>query len=525
MNLVLARLRPHRSLWLAAAFSIGLLGFLYFRSLAYMVHLWAVDEDYGHGFFVPWVSLFLIWQRRERLRLLASSGSWWGVPVLTAGVLLYLLGEFSTLYVLVHLSLLIVVIGLVLSEFGGKVLREIAVPLSLLLTVIPLPDFLYQGLSHRLQLLSSQLGVGCLQVMGVTAYREGNVIDLGPIQLQVVEACSGLRYLFPLVTLALITTYLWRGPIWKRGVLFLSSFPIAIFLNGFRIGMTGLLVDFYGERAAEGFFHSFSGWFLFVISLLLFLGEMWLLSRVGKKGEANQPIDRPVIEVPRSVPEKTTRRYFGSLSPAYLFCLILLVPVMLFSTRIETREDEVPQREGFIEFPMKVGSWEGKSFPLEEIYIKALRFDDYLLADFHNGDPPAINLYIAYYQSQRKGRSTHSPRTCIPGGGWEITSLERVDLNPAAPEDGLAVNRAIIQKGRQRQVVFYWFQQRGRILTNEYLVKFYLFWDALTRHRTDGALVRLTAPLPVGASEEEIDGHLTRFATELRPLLARYIPL
>jgi len=521
-----SRFRSKRWFWLGAAFPVLLLGILYYQAIVYMVQVWSTDEDYNHGFFVPFISLYLIWQRRERLRGMNLVGSWWGLPVVLAGLGLYLLGEVSTLYVLLQLSLLLVVIGLLFSIIGSRGLKVIAFPLFYLLTMIPLPDFLYQGLSSRLQLVSSMLGMGCLQLVGVTAFREGNLIDLGPIQLQVVEACSGLRYLFPLAALALILAYLYRDRTWKRVVLFLSSFPIAIFLNGFRIGMTGLLVDLYGKGTAEGFFHSFSGWFLFVCSFLLLLGEMWVLSRIGNEGKQKPlrqmfrlALDRPIA---REVSDY--RKGWTSFPPAYLFSLALILFMMIASTQISYREEIAPSRESFSDFPMSVGGWTGKSFPMEEIYVKALRFDDYLLADYRTSGGPPVNLYIAYYRSQRKGQSAHSPRTCIPGGGWEITSFESRRLYPLSSENDLTVNRAIIQKGNDRQVVFYWFQQRDRILTNEYLVKFYLFWDALTKHRTDGALVRLTAPIARGENELDVDRHLSEFAKEVSPLLARYIP-
>ena len=517
-----------RWFWPMAVLPVILLGIIYYQGIRFMVTTWIVDENYGYGFFVPVISLYLIWQRRERLRAMDLVGSWWGLPLVLAGLGLYFIGELSTLYVFLHFSLLLVLVGLLVSAIGGRGVKEIAFPLFFLLTMIPLPEFLYQGFSAWLQLVSSELGVGFLQGVGVTAFREGNVIDLGPIQLQVAEACSGLRYLFPLSTLALICAYLYCEDLWKRVVLFLSSFPIAIFLNGFRIGVTGLLVDRFGRGPAEGFFHGFSGWLLFVCSLLILLGEMILLSRMGARGKS-----RPLIEKfgpPPAPPamegaESSGFRKSGSVlsSSAYLVSLALFVPVIIASTQIVSGEEIPPSRLTFAAFPMNVGTWAGRSYPMEEEYVKALRFDDYLLADYRGpGDAP-INFYVAYYQSQRKGQSAHSPRTCIPGGGWEITSFEEKKVGQVTG-DPLTVNRAVIQKGTDKQVVYYWFQQRGRILTNEYLVKFYLFWDALIKNRTDGALVRLTAPVPKGGSDADVDGRLVDFANEVNPLLARYIP-
>jgi exosortase len=152
--------------------------------------------------------------------------------------------------------------------------------LAYLLTAIPLPVFFYNALSSQLQLWSSALGVGVLQLIGVTAFREGNVIDLGPVQLQVAEACSGIRYLFPLTSLALLCAYFYRDRMWKRMVLVLSALPISVLVNGLRIGIVGILVEWYGPQAAEGFLHLFEGWVLFLFTLTMLVAEMWALSRV-----------------------------------------------------------------------------------------------------------------------------------------------------------------------------------------------------------------------------------------------------
>ena len=134
--------------------------------------------------------------------------------------------------------------------------------------------------------------MGCLQLVGVTAFRDGNVIDLGPVQLQVVEACSGIRYLLPLTSLALLCAYLFKDQMWKRVVLVLSSIPISIVVNGFRIGMIGVLVEWYGQGAAEGFYHLFEGWVLFMASLGLLILEMLVLAKIGTRGDRSSFFDR-----------------------------------------------------------------------------------------------------------------------------------------------------------------------------------------------------------------------------------------
>jgi EpsI family protein len=172
---------------------------------------------------------------------------------------------------------------------------------------------------------------------------------------------------------------------------------------------------------------------------------------------------------------------------------------------------------------MVLGQWQGRPNRIEAIYLDVLKLDDYILADYVGPDLRPVNFYVAYYASQRKGESAHSPRSCIPGGGWEIVSLTQRSVDGAAVGGKtLRVNRVLIQKGDDQQLVYYWFQQRGRNLTNEYMVKWYLFWDALTENRTDGALVRVVAR--VNPSLEDADRELSAFARTVSAQLSAYIP-
>jgi EpsI family protein len=174
---------------------------------------------------------------------------------------------------------------------------------------------------------------------------------------------------------------------------------------------------------------------------------------------------------------------------------------------------------------MSLGPWSGRQDSLEGVYLDALKLDDYLLANYDEGARSPVNLYVAYYNSQRKGEAVHSPRSCMPGGGWQLHDFDQRTVADAAIDGRpLRVNRTMIELGSQRQLVYYWFQQRGRVITNEFAVKWYLFWDALTRHRTDGALVRLIVALPATGNEAEADRRLSDLARRLAPTLTRYVP-
>jgi EpsI family protein len=196
------------------------------------------------------------------------------------------------------------------------------------------------------------------------------------------------------------------------------------------------------------------------------------------------------------------------------------------SVALSQRTETLPDRKSFTSFPMRIGEWQGQRVPMDKSIIYAIKVDDWLMNNYLRPDDYAfVNLYIAYYASQRKGASAHSPRSCIPGGGWTIEKIdERTVLGVLSGGGDLAVNRAIITKGEDTQIVYYWFQQRDRLLTNEYLVKWYLFWDAVYLNRTDGALVRVMTPVLKGEDVAQADQRLVDLIQSVFPRLDPYFP-
>ena len=512
--------------WATLAVIMTVLGYLYADSLRFLGESWLEDNN-SHGPFIPLIVLYMMWLRWPTLHAIEHRGSWWGVSIVGLGLCVYAVGQFAAMHAVVHLSLWMVIVGLLGCAIGFVGIRRFTFPLLYLLAAVPLPVFLQYELSSKLQLWSSALGVGFLHAIGVTAYREGNVIDLGPTQLQVVEACSGLRYLFPLMALTLLMAYLYRESFWKRAVLVLSSIPISILLNGFRIGVIGILVGFYGQAAAEGFTHFFEGWIFFVASLAVLCGEMWVLARVGSAGPRRsfaELVGLPAVEcaVPPNVAQPAAAMSF---SPLVVAGGLLAVAVVAAPTINPEEFAPPPNRQQLVDFPLQLGGWTGVTSPLERQYLDALALDDYVMADYTAADRRPVNVYVAYYLSPKKGRSSHSPKQCIPGGGWEITSFEptRMDHRSEVRADQ-EINRVVVQKDGYKQIVYYWFKQRDRWITSEYLVKFFLFWDSLTRHRADGALVRLSSSVHPGENEASVDERLQAMVGLVTPLLGRYVP-
>ena len=488
-----------------------------------MVRVWETKEEYSYGYLIPFISLFLIWQKKDILERIPFNGAWIGTGLAVAGLLLFMVGNLSTLYLVIQYGFLLTVVGVTWSFIGWQGLKVIAVPLLLLAFMIPLPQFFLAEISQKLQFLSSEIGVWVIRLFGITVYLEGNVIDLGAFKLQVVEACNGLRYLFPLMTLGFISAYFFKGALWKRVVIFLSTIPITVLMNSFRIGVIGVMVEYWGPSMAEGFLHDFEGWAVFMACTAVLVGEMWLLARIGSE---RLPLREAFgLDFPAPTPEDAVIRK-RTLPKPYIAVLAVVATTAVIVAAMPERVEISPQRKDFSEFPLELGEWKGKGERLEQIYLDELKLDDYLIADFVDGqNRNLINLYVAYYGSQRKGESAHSPRTCIPGGGWEITSLSQRSMPVANTRaEPLNVNRAVIQMGENRQLTYYWFQQRGRTITNEYLVKWFIFWDAMTRQRTDGSLVRLITPIAPEETLEQGDRRLEAFVKTMFPVLGAYVP-
>jgi len=512
---------PSGTLWLSLITGIAVLIGVFHFGVRHMVTSWYRNEAYGYAYLIPLITAFLIWQRKDRLMSLPFEGAWSALLIVVAGMMVYFAGRFSTITTLMQYAFLITLIGTVAALMGWKALRVILVPLLFLAFMIPLPQFFYNNLSSKLQLLSSQLGVDFMRLFNVSVYLQGNVIDLGVFKLQVVDACSGLRYLFPLMSLAFIAAYMFKGHFWKRLIIFLSSIPITVLMNSFRVGMIGILVNYWGIGQAEGFRHYFEGWVIFMVCIAILVGEMWALSKFGRDRRASLA-DAFGIDMPEPVRGGSRRKWRVTLP--FWGSLVLVGLASGLAATLGVQQQRVPERKTFADFPLVIGQWHAVPDQLQQYYLKVLKLTDYILADYSNSEGEAVNFYVAYYASQTAGDSAHSPRSCIPGGGWVINSLTQRSLSVDGGRAHVRVNRTVITKGDTRDVVYYWFQEQGRNVTNEYMVKWWIFWDALTRHRTDGALVRLVTSLRPGEDPAQGDARLTAFLRDVYGYLPAYVP-
>lgn len=265
--------------------------------LHFMVIHWRIKPDYSHGFLVAPLAVYFAWERRGRLRRTPIEPSWWGIVPLALGSLSLAVGRLGVELMSMRTAFPLTLIGIVLLLLGTRVFRVLAFPLLFLFLMIPLPQSLVNVVAFPLQLVAADLAVSALHLIGVPALREGNIIHLavkgGEVtQLFVAEACSGLRSLMALGTLGVVFAYFFRRNPVERVIIVLSTIPIAILVNAFRVGLTGYLTHRIGENAAEGWIHQTEGFFTFGLAFALLLVEAWLLQlfwpRAWRRGGARR---------------------------------------------------------------------------------------------------------------------------------------------------------------------------------------------------------------------------------------------
>jgi exosortase len=259
---------PGLAFLVPAAMIALLILLLYSRVAAKLVLDWYELPDFSHGFLIPFFTAFLLWERRDRIAQAPFRPRQSGIALIAVALFVLLIGRFGADLFFMRISFLMLTAGVVLSLFGSAMLRIVALPILVLLLAIPLPTVLFNQLTFPLQMFASSLASSMLPLAGVPVLREGNVITLASMQLEVAEACSGIRSMMSLFAVAVLFGYFFEKSNVRRVLLALASLPIAVLANAVRIFGTGICVQYWNPDKAVGFFHEFSGWLMFLVSLV-----------------------------------------------------------------------------------------------------------------------------------------------------------------------------------------------------------------------------------------------------------------
>ena len=262
---------------MALALLAGSFAFLFWPVIAKLVHDWGINDNYSHGYLIPPLAAYLIWERREQLTAVPARRASFGLVIVVGSLLVLLAGLLGAELFLTRLALLGTLVGGILFVLGWQHLKMLAFPLGILLLMIPIPAILFNQVVFPLQLVASHAGEASLSAAGIPVLREGNIITLANTTLEVAEACSGIRSLVSLLTLAIVFGYFTDRRAGVRTAIALSAVPVAIAANALRVAGTGIAAHYYGAAAAEGFFHSFSGWIVFIAAFAMLFGVIRLL--------------------------------------------------------------------------------------------------------------------------------------------------------------------------------------------------------------------------------------------------------
>lgn len=536
-----------QTLWRPVSVAAAL-SFLYANVLAKLGFDWWTDENYSHGLLVPFVIGFIIWSEFDDLKTAAKNPSaLFGFALILFALLMLLGGTLGAELFTRRVSLVVILAGIAVYFFGARILKLLAVPFLLLLFSIPIPQIVFNKIAFPLQILASQAAVWGIRLFEVPTIRKGNVIEILPrgavqtIALEVVEACSGIRSLMTLVTIALVLAYftqtksagktesnrfafLKNFDFWRALFLMLAAVPIAVLTNAARVSLTGITTYYYGKPATESALHAVSGWLVYLVAL----GLLFALNLIFKKfqrlksPQSEEDLRFEIADSEFQNPKRIENRKSKIKNPlAWLLAALLIGGA--FINWFEQRGEAETRRKPLAEIPVNLGNWrqKGDAIRFEPQTESVLKTTDYTMREYVSADGRIANLYVGYYASQRAGATYHSPQNCLPGAGWVMENPESVEVKTASGESFRA-NKFVVDNGVYREVLIYWYQGRGRFERSEYADKINTVLDSIARRRSDGAMVRVMTS--VGASEREATDAAIDLAARAAERLDPFVP-
>jgi exosortase D (VPLPA-CTERM-specific) len=488
---------------------ILIIGFLwiYLPILTSLFSDLASNEDYSFGLLIPFVSGYIVYLKWPQLQAGAWRPSWLGLIFLALGLFLTLLGQITVSVFIQRFSFLVALAGLIFVFGGWSRFKQLGFPFLLLALMIPGPVAIMKQLTIPLQLTSSSLAASFLQVLGIPAVQQGNVIDLGRRQLQVVQACSGLRYILSLMALGIIYCYFYQRCLWKAALLLILLIPAAIGANALRLTAIGIF-----PALQEGFLHQFSGWLIFLLCFA-FMGLFnWLLKLLT--GQSAQVLNNPV---PPKTATKNLVHDKRISSTCYVLCAITLLLIFAHFDWTLSKVHAKPLLQDLDSFPLRLGDWQGRSSKIADDLFKATGAETYFNAEYTDPQKHLVSLWIAYYGRHSQGVDlAHNPKICLVGSGWRI-----IDSKIQYITAGVPVNALQMAKANIHILVYYWHLQQGHWLANMNTFKFFMGFNGLFQRRTDWALFRLITL--VESDPHTATQYLNSFARLLIPVIPQFI--
>ncbi len=275
-------------------------------------------------------------------------------------------------------------------------------------------------------------------------------------------------------------------------------------------------------------FHGFAGGLIFVVALPILFLVVWFLKILPprERGFSLQVADvtPEMLEMRKNAKPAEPKNFREGVFQSRFVVAVVVILMAFAVTHVFEFREKIPARESFRQFPMVVGEWRGAKQAMDQQFIDALKFSDYISANYYDRQGKTVNLYVAYYEDQRKGESIHSPESCLPSSGWNFREAGTTSITGGPGKKPMKTSRALMEKGGLTEMAYYWFPMRGKVLTRLYQIKLLNFWDALIKRRTDGALVMTITPIYPTETQKDAEQRLQRFVSEIQPVLDEFLP-
>jgi exosortase D (VPLPA-CTERM-specific) len=513
------RVNTVQHIWFKVSALFVLFVAAYWIPLKGIVAVWWTDEDYQYGFLIPLISAYLLWDKRAIVRKLRARSSWIVLPVLVFFVLLSLYGILGSSGNISRPAIPILVILFVAFYFGIHVAWKLILPLGFLIFMIPLPSILDRTIGVFLKGVSSKLGGELIRMCGYTVHVSGNIIDLGFTQLQVADACSGLRFLFPLFALGIVYAYFFERVRWKQILCVFATIPIAILTNVFRVGITGILTNKYGPRIAEGFYHGSFGWIIFIVALvfLFLLGRLlWLFPPKGGSLRANVASQPPLKNNSRATGHGSNTAFLVSI------CLLLMVGLLTWNTKALP---PVQLRDGIESFPVDFADWRGRPQVVDPDIIIRSGAEEAFSGLYVNTKNCEVSLYLGYRATAflENENFFHSPTVCLPAAGWKGKEISTHQIDNVPNFQEITVKKMIMELMGMRQLVYFWFQTKSKATHDKNINRFHLTLHALRKDNTYDLFVRPITPIQPNESIQEAEKRMDQFVRDMMDPLLEFL--
>ena len=510
--------------WIQILIAVVSVGLLQFHSLYRLLTFEWGKADFFYCYFMPAVICILVWMRRHEFALFPPRPSWAGLIAVFTGIFFLFLGEFGGEYLSLYLSIWFMAFGMCWVLFGWRKLNVILFPVFLMLTTFPPPRLFYVRINSALQEVSAAIVAKILYWMAVPVFQHGGVLEFSSTRFELTGTYSGLRYVIPIGIAALIITYLGRLRWWKCILVLGAAVPLALILNGLRIAMLSFSLLSTPNGMVPDWMNESLGWATFFLSSGIMIGIAKFLPGRPRAGA-----------IQKNVPGKAHRgdEFFGSNPPSdrrtvsipFIAAIAILAGVFGFMQYRANSPDYLPRARSFSSFPARIGAFTGERGFLTAELVEELDLTDYVQMTYNSPSGRLIDFYTAWYASQSKGQSIHTPETCMRVGNWRFQDGQecRIDL-PGYVASPVRLKKTVLTNGSERWMMYFWFRCRGRNLVNAYELKLFNFLDRLMKRRSDGALIRVMTPIGGSETPTDAETRIQLFLRKALPELDMYLP-